>query len=289
MGAAMTNLRCEAILSWFKGKAQQNAGVALALLMDSEKQGFWLKGASRKVRAALTKANVADKTARNADACYKILCQSISPLDPAAYELAKVEREAWFKIYMGMHYGSRIVDILPACAILRATTKLEFREAIVAKAEQFARDMMPSIELMALLDSRRPARVVVFKTLSPTVLKTFSTMGMEGMNLSTVREPEIKWEWVDQMAADGTKFQVRIGTIIWPKGTRFNCSKFSMGSKTGNRQCHACGHAIKNPYNWVPVLVDNTVGVPHAILMGKDCACNLFGAEVAGDAMYQEA
>lgn len=281
--------RCEAILSWFKGKAQENAGVALGLLIDSEKQGFWLKGASRKVKAALTKANVADKWARSARAWYDLLAHDRGDYGTVAYEQMKIERDAWFKIYMGLHHGSRVCDVLTACTTLRGMKLDSGKDVIVSKAWTFACDMMPAIELMALLDSRRPARVVVFKTLSATVLTTFANLGMTGMDLTTVREPEIRWEWVDQIAKDGTKFQVRVGTIVWPAGTRFNCSKFSMGSKTGNRQCHACGHAIKNPYNWVPVLVDDTAGVPHALFIGKDCAHNLFDADVEGDAMYQEA
>jgi len=54
----------EKILHWFTGKSREKAELALELLVESEKLGYWLPKASRSVRAALGKHNVATKFAR---------------------------------------------------------------------------------------------------------------------------------------------------------------------------------------------------------------------------------
>lgn len=48
------------------------------------------------------------------------------------------------------------------------------------------------------------------------------------------------------------------------------------------------GHAIKDPFNWVPLLAYNHKKTPHALWVGRDCAEKLFGCEVEGDAIYKE-
>lgn len=54
-------------------------------------------------------------------------------------------------------------------------------------------------------------------------------------------------------------------------------------TSASRHQCQACGHAIKNVFNWVPLVVDSAAGVPHAMWVGKDCAQTLFGVTVKGE------
>lgn len=269
----MTNTK--QIRKWFSGASLNNLDGALYLLQESEKQGSWVKGASRRVVAALGNANLAQKVGREVRHCFH-------------YNENRDLNDAHHTIEMGLCYGGKYLEgVGAACAKLN-TTSLDFGQRnIVDQAERMAADFAPVIALVKLLDRSRPARKVIFATLSPTVVKTFSDLGLSNINLASIREPEIKWEWVEGVNADGRTIRYMVGTILWPEGTKHHCSKFSAGSKTGNRQCQACGHAIKNPYNWVPVLVDDIAGTPYSLWIGRDCAKNLFGATVEGDAQYK--
>jgi hypothetical protein len=75
--------------------------------------------------------------------------------------------------------------------------------------------------------------------------------------------------------------------VDWPDGTLHNKSHFNYSAN--NQQCQACGHAIQNPFNWVPILAFNTTKVPHSLWVGRDCASKLFGCKVEGDAIYKVA
>ena len=142
--------------------------------------------------------------------------------------------------------------------------------------------------MLKLLDSRKPIPTLVCKTLSPTVLVNVGkTMGVE---LDSIAVPEIVWKWVKRTGKGGLVFEIAVPKIIWPKGTRHNTSRFAKGT-AHNVQCHACGHAIKNVYNWVPLLA-NAAGFitpgPVSLWVGRDCARKLFGCEVTGDAEWME-
>lgn len=275
MSARIDNQGVLSCLSWFKGKAHDKAHTAFLLLRQSEFQGFWLKGASRQVRAALNKAAVAKKVAAMADEYYQM-----ASLDD--------QRNAWFKIHMGMEYADHyVLQIGAAIDVLKKKlpNPTDEQRTILVSARNFADAMVPVIELMDLLDSRRPPRVVVFKTLSRTVAANLLGDGLQ-LAMKTLREPEIEYVWMTEVAPDGTKFQVCQGIVKWPKGTRHGCSKYSC-SRAGNSQCEACGHAIKNPFNWVPLLIDDARdNSPCSLWVGKDCAEKLFGCEVSGDALY---
>jgi hypothetical protein len=89
-------------------------------------------------------------------------------------------------------------------------------------------------------------------------------------------------EYVPTETVDPKTGKVEYGweTIIhWPEPTVHQSSvhayKFSC--------CHACGHRIRNPYNWVPLYAKDKAGVAHSLWVGRDCAKSLFGIELSGD------
>lgn len=297
----------DALLSWFSGKGRKDAELAMAMLLDSRNQGYWVKGASRRVRAALGKANVARKGARSARRFYEAA--------PFEHDEKKPNyRNAWFTVYMALECGhpdpERVLgaikaldepaarEILPDDLPKGSLSPAAERTRLLDVAARFALDFAGVKSLCAALDARRPARMVVMGTLSPTVA---ATLGDERLKLdaSTLRSPPTKYEWVEVTLKDGTTAQRQMIVIDWPPGTRFNRSRFRYSDR--NRLCQACGHAIKDPLNWVPVLIDGRVpevrvhgagmeaaevAVPHCFLVGSDCARKLFGCTVEGEAEY---
>jgi len=101
-----------------------------------------------------------------------------------------------------------------------------------------------------------------------------------GIAFDTLEVPPVEWTWIEQ-EVNGTTVRVPVGRIIWPEGTRHGTSRYARGAS----HCHACGHAIGNPYNWVP-LVAQTASGPASLWVGADCARNLFNVDVSGQAEY---
>jgi hypothetical protein len=168
---------------------------------------------------------------------------------------------------------------------LRTTLKFSDAEKPYAQdALRWAEAFTPVAELVALLDTRRPRSVVVMKTLSPTVAKTLSAH--IGINVSTIQSPPMHGEWIEFIYKD-EKCSVYEIIIDWPEGTQHNKSRFF---HSGNhKQCQACGHAIQDLFNWVPILAygNNDKLTPYSLWVGRDCAGKLFGCEVEGDAIYK--
>jgi hypothetical protein len=275
------------ILRWYTGKALTVArDYVLPTLAEAETLGYWPKGASRKVAAALNKCNVAHKFARanerrdHGDGDAGRL-NDVFDVRGGSYYKAKLSAT---NLIHAMMFGS--TGHAPDCLVL--ADKLtpfcvnDTERTALATAREWAAAFAPVAELMERLDATRPKPVYVFKTLSPTVLTNVNAA--MGLNLTTVREPETIWVKVERLAKDGTKFWTWAPKIIWPEGTVHNTSKFAYGT-ANNNTCHACGHAIKNAFNWVALLADNN-GEPRSLWVGKDCARNLFGCKVDGEAEF---
>lgn len=182
-------------------------------------------------------------------------------------------------------YGSfeRAPQMLQALRTTLRTTVLSSVEKLYAlDALRWSEAFSPVAELIALLDARRPQAVIVMKTLSPTIATTISTH--IGLDVTTIQSPPMHGEWVE-FVYKGTKCSVYEIIVDWPDGTLHNKSRFNYSAN--NQQCQACGHAIQNPFNWVPILAFNTAKVPHSLWVGRDCASKLFGCEVEGDAIYK--
>lgn len=271
----------ETCLKWFTGKARTNAMECGEILAQSQADGQWPKGASRKVHAALNKQNVAIKFGRANEKAITGICD-----DRQHYYAAEV---SGFDVYMALTYG-QVVHAPKVAELVEQLTPLAIDDAereLLATARQWAADWAPVAELMALLDSRRVRPTVVMGTLSRTVVASlYKTLGMA---LSTIAMPEIKYHWEERTILVGGKpvtVQVAVGEVIWPEGTQHNRSRFAMGT-AHNEQCHACGHAIKNAYNWIPLYAVTPSG-PMSLWVGRDCAKKLFACDVSGEAEFPQ-
>lgn len=273
----------EAALSWFTGKARSNAQDALLLLDRSVAQGYWVPGASRRLRGALNKSNVAIKYARHYE-------RTISKLDDRStlgYSLGP----AWRAVHE-MSYGSfenaqgtdfaalRAAVAAPHNAVDNNDAGRELQLEVLAEMERYVKSFSTIAAEMAKLDATRPIPTFTSLGLSPTVTRTLTDLGLDGQP-ATVRVCPIRWDLVTHTAPDGKVTYGYVGTLLWPEGTVHGASKYNW--TCNNAQCQACGHAIKNPFNWVPMLVDSASGVPHSLWVGRDCCEKLFGFKVTGD------
>lgn len=267
-------MRFESILEWFSGKARDTVvNFTIPALVESEQLGYWKKGVARTVKATLNKQNVAAKWARKVEKEFgevsfgSLHLRHDHPLNDAQSSL----------LFGSVARAPKLLQALRAATSFRDAEK-PYAEDAVRWAEAFA----PVAELIALLDSRRPKAVVVMKTLSPTIVKNVGEH--IGLDVSTIQVPPSHGEWVE-FVFKGQKVRVYEIVIDWPTGTIHNASRFHYSAN--NAQCQACGHAIQNPFNWVPILAYDADEVPHSLWVGRDCAEKLFGCEVEGEAIYK--
>jgi hypothetical protein len=162
---------------------------------------------------------------------------------------------------------------------------------VVDTGRRFVADFAPLAALAARLDATRPLPVFTKLGVSPTLTSTLKYIGVEG-TVTTIRPCPIRWETEEQHIPTGSegRFKVRyvlVGYPEWPAGTVHNASRYGGGGNHAH-QCHACGHAIKQPDNWVPVIIDNASGVPYSLWIGRDCARSLFGIKMTGAMTLKE-
>lgn len=256
------------VLKWFSGKALVNAKEALALLEESEKSGGWLPKSSRTVRARLTKHNVAQKFARkHQDQINRIGAQDGFRFGPGS------------ALTHAMLYGFREVNSTQmADAVLAAKTQEE--KDLLHTCIGFLKDFYPVVLVIRELDRTRPKPVFTFLGVSPTITATLTDMGMD-LDLNTIRVCPGDWKRIDGTDKHGKLIVKWVYVLVFPAGTIHNASRY--GCTNNNVQCQACGHAIKNPFNWVPVLVDSKAGIPHSLFVGRDCAKSVFGIDMDGE------
>jgi hypothetical protein len=267
-------MRFENILEWFSGKSRdQIVNFTIPALVECEQLGYWKKGMSRTVHATLNKQNVAAKWAKACTATFgvnsygSVRMPHDHPLSAAEFALS----------YGQFERAPRVLKDLLAAKKLSADVKAKAEDAI-----RWARAFAPIAELVALLDMSRPKAVVVMKTLSPTVVKNVGEH--IGLDFSTIQTPPMHGEWIE-MEIKGRKVRVYEVVIDWPEGTLHNQSRFHYSAN--NEQCQACGHAIKDPFNWWPLLAYDNNKTPYSLWVGRDCAKKLFGCEVQGDTIYK--
>ena len=239
----------KSILKWFSGSALVKAKEGLELLDASLEQGSWIPGASRKVQAAF-KPNVAKKTLK-LDRSYK------APRAESALDST-------------VNYG--IVT-----AVLRVTLQDATRTLSDDALECFI-DFWPVANAISRLDATRPMPVFTTMNASRTVSAELKRQGAVNVEVCP-----IKWELVeekDQKTGKVTYHHVAI--LLWPEGTKHHTSRYAWGTDN-NQQCHACGHAIRNNYNWVPLILTTEAGEKKSLWVGRDCAETLFGVKMDGD------
>lgn len=277
-----------AILYFFSGKALLNAEEGLSLLEASIEAGYWLPGASRRVRATLTKANIAQRFARNNE--YQLEHWGV-PAGESQYdqEFHEIAQMGWNACHMMQYGGWAYIKHINIEKMREVAADRHGTEAntILDIIEQYMKAFAPVQEAVLILDATRPAPVYTNLGVSPTVSDTLRTLtnGMDS-KLDTIRPVPSHMEKEERTdLATGQKFFVFVTILDWPEGVRHNRSRYA-GGTIHNNQCHACGHAIKNGYNWVPVLVDDAEGVPHSLWVGRDCARSIFGIDVKGELEY---
>jgi len=261
-GRMLTEQQKDTILSWFKPhtKAHENAKVALQLINDSLAEGSWLPKASRRVAAALNKSQLAIQLGR------------------------AIEK----KLEVRKHNNSNIH--LPSHRVVGHLLYGEFRAMQTAKLDETLLDdsdkrevmryqlaFAPVARLMAILDDTRPKPTFTTLGVSPTITTTLADMGVSLLP-GTVRLCPLEWRQIEVTRAGGVKVKTWIAISLWPANTVHGRSRFSTAD-----HCEACGHRIKNPFNWVPLLLDDAAGVPHSLMVGKDCAASVFGIKLTGE------
>lgn len=284
-------MRFESILEWFSGKARDTiVNFTIPALVESEQLGYWKKGVSRTVKASLNKQNVAQKLSKAMEAQIGEPDRWGSGRNRLPYDHPLCDGAGDMRYGS---YGQAPKHLLPEVKAKRDVkgdftfTPNKATGPVSANAiiERWAQAFAPVQELIELLDSRRPKPVFVMKTLSPTVAKNLSAH--IGIDVTTLAVPEMHGEYVE-VEIKGQKVQVYEIIIDWPEGTLHNRSRFLHSAN--NSLCQACGHAIKDPYNWVPILAYGTEApkpAPYSLWVGRDCAAKLFGCEVEGDAIYK--
>lgn len=279
----MKTTKFSAIEKYFTGKSLQGVQAALAVLELALADNRWPKGASRRVPAALNKFSSAVKAMAKAA---RVIEENYDyEFAPGLTGRDDGPRSKWNVIYFGLQYGGGAERMEQAIEFLneRLGSKMTADEKkVIEFAAEFAAAFKPVYDAIVRLNNLRPAPVFVMGgSLSATVTKTIQEWGLKP---ETVRMPEIKWtevKYVDEKGRERTKM---VGTIVWPKGTKHRASRFANGVLL--KHCEACGHAIKNAFNWLPLLIDNPKGVPHSFWVGRDCAKNLFNVDMEGDAEY---
>lgn len=276
--AQRNHMRFEGILEGFSGKARDTiVNFTIPALVESDLLGFWKKGVSRTVHATLNKQNVAAKWAR--DVRKALFVDYSHPFYNGLTDMIYGSFGAAPKLLTEEALGKLHAETYLFTPKKKGAAAQNVGETI----ERWARANAEVAELVALLDSRRPKPTVVMKTLSPTVAQNVSAR--IGLDVSTIQSPPMHGEWVE-VTRKGQTMKVWQVVIDWPEGTKHCKSRF-LGSDAGNQQCEACGHAIQDAYNWVPILSYDAGKTPYSLWTGKDCARKLFGCEIEGDALYK--
>jgi len=260
----------EKVLRWYSGKARANMIEALSLVNASCVQNFWVPKASRRVAAMLSKATVAINMGRKWGSTLEKL---------GGYDIPNGKR-GWDVMFL-LRYGS-FRAFIDWDAIKSLTTDVDML-AVIDRAHEFYDDLQPLRQICKELDAKRPLPVVTYLEVSPTVTRLLEGLGLS-VNIKTLRMCPSKVVWVKHVSAktvDGEFLEVPVQVLDPPPGTVFGRSRYAAGTEH-NDQCEACGHAIKNPWNWVPLLIDDAKGTPHFLWVGSDCGKNLFGVIIRG-------
>lgn len=269
------------IAKWYTGKALATIlTYVIPTLQRAMEDGYWQPGDSRKIRAALNKQSVAAKFGRANDHYTGGGRRNESPdlLSNIGAPDANHNDTGWALTH-AMNFGAvgaapRLLDVATTIAPYASTPAAV---KALATARQWAMDFAPIAKLLEQLDATRPKPSVVLGSISPTVLANVGKA--MAVDFTTIAVPPIKWTWVE-VEVKGKMVRMPVGEILWPAGTKHYTSRFSSG-----HQCEACGHAIRDPYNWCPLVATTPTG-PVSLWTGRDCARKLFAVDMKGEAAY---
>lgn len=275
-----------AVLRWFKGKSLENASAALDLVEASLKEGSWIPGASRKVEGALNKANIAVKLARGWEAENWAQAGHHSTLLGDLGERGTGLGTGW-QVAHNMKFGAfRAIQSIDISALRteadqygaasgRTYERSRAQLAALTRAAEYQQDMSTVAAAVERLNMTRPApKFLRPGTVSPTVQRTLDAMGAVSIEVAPM-----EYRTIERLDKDGKKIFVTVCVLLWPQGTEHHTSlKGYLGSN-----CEACGHAIRNGFNWVPMLITTKTGGKKSLWVGRDCAKRLFEVELKGD------
>lgn len=248
----MDNTIDRAVLDLFTGKARDKASAALDILDQSVAQGFWAPG-SRSVKAALSKSSSARRHAKVLD------------------KAGGVYDEKIFPIFMCLMYGPFSGHFSKAC---RAVDTLVDDNPTIQFARLYLKAFAPIVGIVGQLDATRPPPVFTTMKASPTVSKTVKDLGAVDIQVCPMRFEQVRRV---NLETGKVTFET-VAWLDWPDGIVHDTSRF-----TGSCQCQACGHAIRNRDNWVPMVLTSEDGTARSLWVGRDCAKTLFGIDVRGD------
>lgn len=274
-----TAINTDAVLAWFTGKGRANAERALAILIAAVLRGFWNPGESRSTRAILNKANVAVLFVRkNMKAFEAFGCDK-----EARYSSGEPLAKNGFNLEMAMLYGSYGYLASVDFAAMAAGARNDLERIIASKGRAFAEAFGPVGTAMTQLDALRPPPVFTVVGISRTLTATVASLGLptDGAALARDAVTVCPMEWYK---VEGENFFR--SRLVWPKGTIHNATVHA-GARGDSAHCHACGHAIRNAFNWVPLVV-RSQGKVYGLWTGMDCAKSLFGIKMTGEARYSE-
>lgn len=261
------------VLFWFTGKARDRLAVLLDALEQSMEQRYWLPGISRALRAALKKSAVARQFCREARGPRGVDGAGAAHLKP----LNKGEASGWRVVWI-MEYGQLDLIARPRYGfnfldeVEKTLTTYEQREAL-GVARQWWTSMMPVALAMQALDLARPPPVLTRLGVSPLITATLSSLQATKVELCPT---ETRWVWSEEK-----QLWIPHMHLLWPAGTQHWTSPHLRTSSRFSK-CHSCGHAIRNPGNWVPLVLTGADAVPRAYWVGRDCAESLFGVHLSG-------
>jgi hypothetical protein len=255
-------LKPDEIRRYYRGAAWERVrDVAIPALEAAEAAGCWQKGDSRPTHAAL------NKTSRR------------------EIKLAIVGAKACAGDSIAVEYGQVLrADLMlvhARGALERSNASPDASHLPILEYARWCEAFAPIATLVKRLDATRPKPEFVVGEISPTIWR--NAAGQMGLDFSSVRVPDMRWRKIEVKDERGRPEFHWFLEILWPKATLHNKSRFAWGSKAGNDQCHACGHAIKNPRNWVPLLADSSAGLV-SLWVGRDCAEKFFGIVASGEA-----
>lgn len=245
------------VLALFSGKAREAAEEGLKLLAASVVEEEWLPGASKRCRSVLSssKMNVAAKVA------------GVFKRKNGRPEYGNPMRAAYDACRLGYLSRELVSDGSPEGDALLAMAKR------VAAVDEKLRAEMDK------LDGRRPKpRFVVGQELSPLVAGHLKSLGAVSVEVCPMRFERVEKE------INGKKVSVAVAILEWPEGIEHGASRFC---KSG--QCQACGHAIRNAFNWVPLVLRRGDKRPASLWVGRDCAGNMFNIGVSGEVVIEGA
>lgn len=253
------------VLMLFKGKAKANAAIALDALERSVAAGEWEPGQSRKVRAAMNKTNA---VVSNLNRIRERGGHGDANVD-VIWEVAHCLGYGLFERAIG--YWLEVGNDLTKNPLVYGELGLLFKVYVEA--------MTPVAAAMLTLDNTRPKPTFTWLGTSPTVTATLT-----GLQAVKVEVCPMHWEHHSRTNAKGDLVHYSVAVLDWPEGTKHDTSPHShSGNALIGQPCHACGHSIRNPFNWCPLVLWSKDGTPRSMYVGRDCAHTLFGVKLNGE------